>query len=87
MAKLAAANTEVANVKMAALAYYADSNGGWPDDSTNLIGTVNYLDEAPDATYYFNPTTYFVDNATAGDGYTEGLSFNATSQQWEKSTS
>ena len=82
--KLAAANTEVVNVKTAALAYYADNAGGWPDTSDNLTGTVNYLDEAPDAMYYFNLTTRFIDSATAGDGYTEGLSFNATGQQWER---
>jgi type IV pilus assembly protein PilA len=32
---VAAANTEVANVESAALAYYADNNGTWPTDCTS----------------------------------------------------
>ena len=85
VAKLAAANTEVANVKTAALAYYADNAGGWPGTSGDLYGgDVNYLNAAPDGTYFFNLTTYFIDSATPGPSYTKGLSFNATGQQWER---
>jgi type IV pilus assembly protein PilA len=34
---VAAANTEVANVESASLAYYADHDGVWPDDSDDLV--------------------------------------------------
>ncbi len=38
---VAAANTEVANIESAALAYNADHDGAWPDDSDDLV--VGYL--------------------------------------------
>jgi len=34
---VAAANTEVANIESAALAYHADHDGAWPDDSDDLV--------------------------------------------------
>jgi len=36
--KVAAANTEVANVETAALAYYADNDGEWPTDTNTAVG-------------------------------------------------
>ncbi len=47
----AAANTEVANVETAALAYYAD-NDAWPSSSGDL--TSDYLSAASIATYGFD---------------------------------
>jgi len=53
--KVAAANTEVANVETAALAYYADNDGVWPTDCTtpnvSLLdppgAAAGYIDKAP----------------------------------------
>jgi type IV pilus assembly protein PilA len=41
---VAAANTEVANVESAALAYHADHDGVWPTDSDDLVA--DYLSAA-----------------------------------------
>ncbi len=52
--KVAAANTEVANVESAALAYYADHDGTWPAGSAALV-TGTYLSGTPKyATYTFD---------------------------------
>ena len=49
----AAANTEVANVESAALAYYADNNA-WPSDTnTDLVGG-GYLSAAAEVDYGFD---------------------------------
>jgi len=48
---VAAANTEVANVESAALAYYADHDGTWPDSDDDLSG---YLSDDPVGTYEFD---------------------------------
>ena len=50
--QVAAANTEVANVETAALAFYAD-NDGWPTDAAAL-NTAGYLSGAPIGTYGFD---------------------------------
>jgi len=50
---VAAANTEVANVETAALAYYADNNGTWPTDA-NTLHTEEYLNDAPVYNYGFD---------------------------------
>ena len=51
---LNAANTEVENVKTAALAYYAD-NSAWPATSAALAaGTTPYLSGTPKAVYTFD---------------------------------
>jgi prepilin-type N-terminal cleavage/methylation domain-containing protein len=47
----AAANTEVANVESAALAYYADNDGTWPTSDEDLSG---YLSDDPVGTYQFD---------------------------------
>jgi hypothetical protein len=46
-----AANTEVANVESAALAYYADNDGTWPTSDEDLSG---YLSDDPVGTYQFD---------------------------------
>jgi len=54
---VAAANTEVANVESAALAYYADNDGAWPGDSDALYNAdpaKSYLSATPVVTYKFD---------------------------------
>ena len=81
---VAAANTEAANVRTAALAYYADNNATWPTTSADLFGgTVDYLDKAADATYDFDGVTGLISGAT-GAGTSAGLTFNVTGQQWQR---
>lgn len=56
----AAANTEVANVETAALAYYADHSSGnstgWPPNTNLALGLLDlgYLDKAATVDYHFN---------------------------------
>jgi len=45
---VAAANTELENVKTASLAYYADNNGTWPATSTAMLA---YIAGKPKAVY------------------------------------
>ena len=49
--QVAAANTEVANVETAALAYYADTNGSWPTDTN---GAANSLRNGPGGAIYLS---------------------------------
>ncbi len=81
---LNAANTEVQNVKTAAVGYLAEY-GEWPATSTPLEGV--YLEGAPKVTYTFS--------AVAGEGGRiasadpidwdgAGLQWNATDQIWER---
>lgn len=51
--QMAAANTEVANVETAALAFYADTNGDWPND-TNTIGSNDSLMDGPGTEVYLS---------------------------------
>ncbi len=51
--KVAAANTEVATVETAALAYYADHDGTWPGTAQALF-TDNYTSAAPHENYTFD---------------------------------
>jgi type IV pilus assembly protein PilA len=51
-----AANTELANVKTASVAYYAN-NGVWPADSTAISSLIS---GSPKATYIFDGATGFV---------------------------
>jgi prepilin-type N-terminal cleavage/methylation domain-containing protein len=78
---LAAANTEVATVKTAAAAYYADS-GDWPGDSATLY-TGGYLDREPEAVYTFanGLITGVTDTGKWGGA---GLTFDSSTQQWTK---
>jgi prepilin-type N-terminal cleavage/methylation domain-containing protein len=76
---IAASNTEAANVRTAAMAYYADNNANWPADSDAL--TPGYLSAAPDGTYTFDANG-MIATGTAGAGITNGLTFTAATQQW-----
>ena len=55
--KVAAANTEVANVETAALAYYADNDGTWPTD-TNLAVGASLMDPPKGNAYLDKPAGY-----------------------------
>jgi type IV pilus assembly protein PilA len=60
--QLAAANSELENVKTASLGFFGDF-GVWPDDSNNLTPT--YVSGTLKATYYFDTGYGWVMNATA----------------------
>jgi type IV pilus assembly protein PilA len=63
---LNAANTELENVKSAALAYYAD-NGAWPATSAALTGaSTPYLSGTPKSVYTFDTGYGWVTGATQG---------------------
>ncbi|MFW6105718.1 MAG: type IV pilin protein [Chloroflexota bacterium] len=68
--KLSAANSEVENVKSAALAYYAE-HSTWPDDSDDLD---IFLAGNISSTYNFDTSYGWVMNATGGWD-DEGLDF------------
>jgi len=55
--QVAAANTEVANVETAALAYYADVEG-WPND-TNTTGSNNSLMDGPGTEVYLSKAAVY----------------------------
>ena len=81
---IAAANTEAANVKTAALSYLSNT-GGFPPTSDDLSGaTADYLSDMPDGTYVFDTDSYWVTDATPGEGYTSNLTWDITSQMWER---
>jgi prepilin-type N-terminal cleavage/methylation domain-containing protein len=73
---LAAANTEVQNVRTAATGYRSQ-NDSWPANSGNLTPL---LSGTPKGSYIFDPTNGWVTNAA---GWT-GLVFNPSSQAWER---
>lgn len=77
---VAAANTEVANVETAALAYYAD-NGVWPTDA-NLLNTQGYISAAPVENYGFDP--YGKVTASGDWGTHTDVAWNSGSHKWEK---
>ena len=66
---VAAANTELENVKTASLAYYVDHNGTWPTDSDDLLDLTatppaDYIAGTLKAKYTFDTATGFI---TDGD--------------------
>lgn len=78
--EVAAANTEVANVETAALAYYAN-NDAWPSDSDDL-GT-DYLSDTPKyAVYTFD--SYGKVNGVSTDVSPASITWNDTTDEWEK---
>jgi len=83
---VAAANTEVANIETATLAYYADNDGTWPEDSSTL-STDGYISAAPKyAVYTFDSwgkVTGADPTAAAGSA---GITFDTTDCEWEKGT-
>ena len=80
--KVAAANTEVANVETAALAYYADYDGTWPTNAAALV-TGDYLDGAPEDNYTFNLYGKVVPDGVAGWGTDTDLVWHAGDHEWQ----
>jgi prepilin-type N-terminal cleavage/methylation domain-containing protein len=80
--KVAAANTEVANVESAALAYYADHDSTWPTDTNTDL--VTYLSAAAKYNYAFDG--YGKVNVADGTLYTgtTNVKWNAAAHQWKK---
>ena len=87
--EVAAANTEVANVETAALAYYADNDGTWPTDSDALYNADPALSYLSADTKY---ATYTFDSFGKVTGATEkaaadSIEWDTTTYQWKKSAS
>ena len=81
--KVAAANTEVANVETAALAYYADNDGTWPPNA-NTLNTDGYLDAEPVDNYTFNDFGKVIPENTAGWGGDTSVVWSGTDHEWQK---
>jgi len=83
---VAAANTEVANVESAALVFYADHNGAWPDDSAAL--EADYLSDATKYAVYtigagsFGRVTGVTEKAAADD-----IAWVDADHEWQKDES
>jgi type IV pilus assembly protein PilA len=73
--QLNAANTEVANVKTAAVGYLAE-NGDWPDDSDDLTA---FIEGTPKVVYTF--TNSQITDVT-GEGWGDAISWDSDSQTW-----
>lgn len=81
-AEVAAANTEVANVESAAMAYYADHNRHPPSNtSTDLVP--DYLNREITVDYSFNAygRVEYPDGAPWGDH--TNIIWNETAHQWQ----
>ena len=81
--KVAAANTEVANVETAALAYYADNDGGWPADADTLT-TDLYLDDNAVDNYTFNTFGKVVPEDATGWGGDTSVVWSGDDHEWQK---
>ena len=93
--QVAAANTEVANVEVAAMAYYADNNGTWPTDTNDLVADslmapIQYLNKEAVYNYGFDldgkvggltGTEPATGDAWPNDG---NVLWNADDHKWEK---
>jgi prepilin-type N-terminal cleavage/methylation domain-containing protein len=83
-ASVAAANSEVENVYMAALAYQG-STSEWPEDTTTT-GFNDFIEGELRATYSFdnNGQITGVDTTTVEKPWPSTIEFDADSQQWGK---
>ena len=81
--KVAAANTEVANVETAALAYYADNDGDWPANAAALV-TGNYLSGAPEDNYGFDSYGRVDPAAPLGWGGDTSVVWSGADHEWQK---
>jgi prepilin-type N-terminal cleavage/methylation domain-containing protein len=77
----AAANTEVAYVETAALAYYADHDGDWPDTGNELY-TDNYTNKDPVGDYTFDLFGKVVTDGTWPND--ASVSWDAGNHKWKK---
>ncbi len=80
---IAAANSEAANVKTAALAYLAEY-GVFPGAVSGCTTFEGYLSSAPDGVYTFSTANGLISVGTAGSGITAGLAFSNTTQKWSR---
>ena len=80
---VAAANIEVANVESAVLAYHADHDGAWPDDSS-VLSTGGYLSAAPEDNYTFNGFGKVVPAVPTAWGTHTDIVWNAGDHEWQK---
>ncbi len=81
--RVAAANTEVANVEMAAVAYYADNDENWPPDA-NTLDTDGYLSGTPVDNYGFDDYGKVEPEDATQWGDDDSVVWNATDHQWQK---
>ena len=81
--KVAAANTEVANVETAALAYYADNDGSWPANA-DLLTTEAYLDDNAVDNYTFNAFGKVDPAVPTGWGGDTSVVWVAADHEWAK---
>jgi prepilin-type N-terminal cleavage/methylation domain-containing protein len=79
---LEAANTEVANVRTAAVSYHSDHES-WPDTSEVLA---SYLVRETQATYDFDTSGKILSATTDADGWGTDIWFNPETQMWEEGT-
>jgi type IV pilus assembly protein PilA len=83
---LNAANTEAANVKTAAIAYYVEqSPPAWPDTSDDLVG-LGYYSGTIKATYDFDDTGWIVDTTTVPGDWGDAIEWIEADQMWAKVT-
>ncbi|MBA7686045.1 Type II secretion system protein G [subsurface metagenome] len=81
--KVAAANTEVANVETAALAYYADNGGAWPANADALF-TDDYISAAAKDNYTFDDYGRVVPAAPLGWGGDTAVVWSSGNHTWKK---
>ena len=88
--QVAAANTEVANVETAALAYYADNDGNWPSsawsDLYNANPALSYLSDQPVYDYGFD--LYGKVSVPDGTAWPNdaNVTWDDTDHEWQKAT-
>jgi len=80
--RVAAANTEVANVETAALAYYADNDETWPGSSDELAAN-DYLNDNALVDYGFDGSGRVTFTHAAAWGSHADVVWNATEHKWE----
>lgn len=78
--RLNAANTEVANVKTAAVGYLAE-NGTWPTDAIPSLDT--YLSASSTVDYTFDVDTGLI-TGPATDSAWPDLTFDTSGQKWNR---
>jgi len=86
--QVAAANTEVANVESAAMAFYADNNGTWPTDANgaaaSLRAPIEYIDKDAVYNYGFNLDGKVVVPDTTPWPNDGNVTWDDTNHKWAK---
>jgi len=80
--RVAAANTEVANVEMAARSFYADNDRTWPSNS-NALATDGYLDNNALVNYGFDSFGRVTFTHAAAWGSHTDVVWNVIEHKWE----